>query len=84
MADDSNLMKISEEGCLRWSLSIRNVVYHKSLNVLLGLGHDANHKAQIVVIDVASGTILHNVCLGSSSDGVSDVASETTSRNKGI
>lgn len=84
MADDSNLMTISEEGCLRWRSSIRNVVYHKSLNVLLGLCHDANHEAQIVVIDVASGTILHNICLGSSSDVVSDVANENTSPIRGI
>lgn len=58
MADDSKLLTISEEGCLRWNSRIRNVVYHKSLNVLIGFCPDGNDDGQIVVIDIASRTIL--------------------------
>ena len=55
MADDTKLYSIVEEGCLRLNPNIRNVVYHKSLNVLLGF----TEVGQVIVLDIASGTVLH-------------------------
>lgn len=84
MADDSKLLTISEEGCLRWNSNIRNVVYHKSLNVLLGFCPDGKDEAQVVVIDIASGTILHHVRLGNplSVDVFNELADKTAEQQQ--
>ena len=50
-----SLYSMAEEGCLRINANIRKVVYHKSLNVLLGF----THQGQVIVLDIASGTVLH-------------------------
>lgn len=65
MADDTKLFSIAEEGCLRVSSHIRQVVYHRSLNVLLVLSSNGSREAEIkvVVLDIASGTILHDTRL---------------------
>ena len=57
MADGANVKFFSlvDEGCLRFSPYIRHVVYHKSLNVLLAF----THLDQVFVVDIASGTVLH-------------------------
>lgn len=59
MADGTKLFSLIEEGCFRLSPHIRQVVFHKSLNVLLGFTNDD----QVSVIDIASGTVLHNTRL---------------------
>ena len=57
MADDIKSFSIVEEGCLRLpNPKIHNVVYHKSLNILLAFGE----RGQVFVLDIASGTVLHD------------------------
>lgn len=59
MADGTELFSLIEEGCLRLSPHIRQVAFHKSLNVLLGFTNDG----QVFVLDIASGTVLHDTRL---------------------
>ena len=54
---DRNRYSVVEEGRLRWNATdVRDVVYHKSLNVLLGFARSG----RVVVLDVGSGTLLHD------------------------
>ena len=55
------LFSLAEEGCLRLMPAnspcpVGRVVYHKSLNVLLAFSQDG----RALVVDIASGTVLHD------------------------
>lgn len=56
---------VVEEGCLKLNnADVRTVLYHQSLNVLLGFstsgsGQDGAEPG-VVVLDIASGTLLHD------------------------
>ena len=65
MADDTKLFSVVEEGCLKVSSHIRQVVYHKSLNVLLVFtsNQPLDSEIKVVVLDIASGTVLHETKL---------------------
>lgn len=68
MADDTKLFSIAEEGCLRVSSYIRQVVYHRSLNVLLVFSSNGPRDTEIkvFVLDIASGAVLHDTKLSPS------------------
>lgn len=69
------LFSLAEEGCLRLMPAnspcpVGRVVYHKSLNVLLAFSQDGRAS----VVDIASGTVLHDtkslLSAGSRSSGI--------------
>ena len=84
MADDTKLFSIAEEGCLRVSSHIRQVVYHRSLNVLLVFSSNGPRETEIkvVVLDIASGTVLHETKLSLASS--STTGSESQGGDEGV